>query len=323
MSIQDKIREFNKSLLDDEDICDIVRYVKEINKLYGGLINLTFMNELLNYVNEDTCCIPHELLVKYKVFSNNDNLSSNVKTLIDQYDFIEHKEYLIFNIQIQHPSGIKHKINYVFHPDAFKICLIRSKNTKVYANYYILLERSIKYYNDYQIQYKNNQIQYKDNQIQNEKNKNFQISSLLKKRDEQIVESNTKINIILEDNTKIKSILDNIVNRLKSLSPTLDNIKLSNKFIIIKNDNNSYTVIRSQDKFVNKLIKNKNIINCIENENIPNAIYLWNAVKNELTKEKKIVCNYNTFAINENTFSETEFIQLIKDIFDKWMEYKN
>jgi hypothetical protein len=31
MSIQNKIIEFNKSLLDDESICDIVKYIKEIN----------------------------------------------------------------------------------------------------------------------------------------------------------------------------------------------------------------------------------------------------------------------------------------------------
>jgi hypothetical protein len=343
MSIEDRINEFNKSLLDNENICDIVYYVKEINKLYEKPIELSFMNELLHYVNEDTCCIPHELLVKYKVLSNDKWLSAHVKRLINQYDFIEYKEYLIANVGYRHPSGTKHTINYKFHPDAFKECLMRAKNTKIYTKYYILLERSIKYYQKYQMEYKNNQIQNKDNQIWNQDNqiwnRDNQIVSLLKEMNEinanlisvkeETKKSNTKFDEQMvetkKSNTKIDELqntLNIIVDSLKERAPTPDDTKLANKFVIIKNDNNSYTVIRSQDKSVSKLIKNKNIINCIENENIPNSIYLWNAVKNELTKEKKIICNYNTFAINENNFSEMEFIQLIKDIFDKRMEYK-
>ena len=44
------------------------------------------------------------------------------------------------------------KNEYYLHPDAFKICLMRSKNTKIYAKYYLLLEKCIKYFNDYQLE---------------------------------------------------------------------------------------------------------------------------------------------------------------------------
>ena len=38
-------------------------------------------------------------------------------------------------------------IEYYITPDIFKILLIRSKNTKKYANYYIFLEKIVYYYN--------------------------------------------------------------------------------------------------------------------------------------------------------------------------------
>ena len=49
----------------------------------------------------------------------------------------------------------------MLHPDAFKKCLIRSLKTDKYADYYILLEKCIKCYNEYQLwnmQYKMNNI---------------------------------------------------------------------------------------------------------------------------------------------------------------------
>ena len=48
-------------------------------------------------------------------------------------------------------KGGKPKQNYLLHPDAFKKCLIRSLKTDKYADYYILLEKCIKCYNEYQL----------------------------------------------------------------------------------------------------------------------------------------------------------------------------
>ena len=43
-----------------------------------------------------------------------------------------------------------HKIEYFLKPDTFKKVLIRSRNTNMYADYYLLLEKALKYYNEYQ-----------------------------------------------------------------------------------------------------------------------------------------------------------------------------
>ena len=47
-------------------------------------------------------------------------------------------------------SNIK-KHEYYLHPDSFKKILIRSKNSYKYADYFLLLEKCIKHYNDFQI----------------------------------------------------------------------------------------------------------------------------------------------------------------------------
>jgi hypothetical protein len=233
MYIQDKLIEFNKSLLDDETICDMVSYMKKFNNIYGELINITLMNELSKYNNEYTCCIPHEMLVKYNILSDDNKLADNVKTLIDQSDFIENKDYLIVDDQDKVLPGAKHKITYMFHPTAFKLCLMTAENNKIYIDY-MLLDTIYKYYNDYQIQYNDNQI--------NELNKK------------------------LIEKTKIM--------------------------------NEKRKELDEQNKIMNEKRK----------------------IMNE--KCKKINETVNTL-MNENNFSETEFIQLIEDILNKRMEYKN
>ena len=43
------------------------------------------------------------------------------------------------------------QITYMLHPDTFKKCLIKSLKTDKYADYFLLLEKCIKYYNEYQL----------------------------------------------------------------------------------------------------------------------------------------------------------------------------
>ena len=52
-------------------------------------------------------------------------------------------------IQLSFTAENREKITYILHPIIFKKILIRSKNTDKYADYYLLLEMCIKYYNDY------------------------------------------------------------------------------------------------------------------------------------------------------------------------------
>ena len=74
---------------------------------------------------------------------------------------------------------------------------MRSKNTKIYAKYYLLLEECIKYFNDYQIELnKKYIIKLKD--------KNKEKDILIKEKDNKIDILEEKMNILIEDNKNTK-----------------------------------------------------------------------------------------------------------------------
>ena len=49
-----------------------------------------------------------------------------------QYGFIINKDYLLRNVPVQLSSGTKYKNEYYLHPDTFKICCQRAKNTRLF-----------------------------------------------------------------------------------------------------------------------------------------------------------------------------------------------
>jgi len=78
----------------------------------------------------------------------------DIKKILDQNNFIENEDFNLRNVSDFKNSngGRGNKNEYFLHPRSFKICLMRSLKTKIYAKYYLLLEECIKYYNDYQIE---------------------------------------------------------------------------------------------------------------------------------------------------------------------------
>ena len=84
--------------------------------------------------------------------------TAHVKRLFNQYELEENKDYKLSNVGEFSKGGRGNTNEYLLHPRAFKICLMRSKNTKLYAKYYLLLEECIKYFNDYQLELKEKYI---------------------------------------------------------------------------------------------------------------------------------------------------------------------
>lgn len=56
------------------------------------------MEELLEYVNKDEFCIPHTLLVKYGVISDNKDISRTIKDMLIQYEFIDGTDFKLENV---------------------------------------------------------------------------------------------------------------------------------------------------------------------------------------------------------------------------------
>jgi hypothetical protein len=86
-------------------------------------------------------------------------------------------------------SEIRIVKEYMLTPYAFKLCLIRSKNTKIYANYYLLLEKVFKYFNDYKIKYNKIMLSIKDEELHKLTKKNKKKSKKIEELNEFIKET--------------------------------------------------------------------------------------------------------------------------------------
>jgi hypothetical protein len=149
------IEEFNNQLVSNLTKIDLKDYFKSIHSKFYNTVDISFMDYFLDICNkEDQFCIDHIKLQEYKVV-NNISTSGDILRCLNSNNLIENIDYLLYNVvqQSETSRGVKHSKQYKLTPYAFKLCLIRAKNSRDYANYYLLLEKVFKYYSDYQINY--------------------------------------------------------------------------------------------------------------------------------------------------------------------------
>jgi predicted nuclease with TOPRIM domain len=114
--------------------------------------------------HNEECCVDHSKLVEYGVITDND--SAKIKRKLDSLKCVDGIDYTISTDQVLMPQGgSKSKNTYNLTPRAFKMCLMRSKNTTKYSEYYLLLEQIQYYYNMYQLKYKDILLSGKDIRI--------------------------------------------------------------------------------------------------------------------------------------------------------------
>ena len=145
MSSNSAINDYNTYLVENQLNINIIDYVKEINKLNitKKKIDILFIDEFIELVNKDECCIHHDMLQNYGISSLKGG-TADIKKILKQNNFIENEDFELRNVsELRSQGGISNKNEYYLHPDAFKICLMRSLKTRKYAKYYLLLEKCI------------------------------------------------------------------------------------------------------------------------------------------------------------------------------------
>jgi hypothetical protein len=349
------IEEFNQYLIDNKFNPNIIEYVKELNKIKYK-IDISFIDEFIELVNKDDFCIHHDMLQKYGVITLKKG-TTDIKRLFEQYELIENEDYRLRNIaEPVKQGGYITKNEYHLHPRAFKICLMRSRNEKKYARYYLLLEEVVKYYNDYQTEIKNKYIiKYKD-KINKQKEiiteKDDKIDELIRMNNEtnnkinEVLQINKRLDKhsrILEDklndaNYKLDDVKDDLVDANNKLDLTCKKLNIAvdsritepfNKykledFVLLKNRNRKlpyrYYAIRAQTKYVDnkveKMITVKNYKQLLRINNVPNAVNIWNCLK-EATKNKVEYCGNELKLI---TIDENDFIRMVNEVYDKRKE---
>ena len=159
---QQEIQAYNQKLVNENDVITIIEYVKKLNDTFYH-IDISFIDDFIELVNKEGFIISHEMLFKYNILSKSD--SSQVLRLLDNYNFEISIDYSCIEEVLDHSS--KNRNVYMLTQDVFKILCMRSLKTKKYSHYYILLEKAVTYYNDYQNLKLQNKIDKLENTLEN------------------------------------------------------------------------------------------------------------------------------------------------------------
>ncbi len=268
------------------------KYHMEFNQ-GANAVDISFMDYFLYLCNHKSeFVVEHEKLKEYGVLTSM-KTSNNIKRSLDQFDLIENEDYRVLNVEqpvVQ--GGVSIKKSYILTPRAFKLCLIRAKNSKKYANYYLLLEEVVDSYNEYEKLCKDNMLKAKDTKIDelNIKldNQSKQISELLqyaRDTNEKLEETNDTLDNLNDKMEDVKEAFEETANRSV---PSPKNEKDNHEFVLMQSKQNV-----NELKFMRGMFeRNQRVIdtkykeyNIIKRDYNANPIQLFKMFK-ETMKEK-------------------------------------
>lgn len=144
------VSSFNASLVESGRRLMIREYLVELNFAVLKTDVLSFAHDLLELVQRDECCVPHVKLVEYGVLAAK-NASNNFLRLAQQFELVEGTDFDLLQVGEKQGGLGRPKKDYLLHPDAFEVCLMRAKNTRRYAHFYSLLRKTVAGYDKYQL----------------------------------------------------------------------------------------------------------------------------------------------------------------------------
>jgi hypothetical protein len=282
--------------------------------------NVDFTDHFLRLVETPLdFCVSHEDLYKYGVVSNSDTTSKIVKLLRDTHGFEEGLDYQILNEMVNEGGrGQNNKKVYMMTPDVFKICLMRCRNTKRYANHYLKFERVHVYYQRYEKAYLNHIINGKDDKIDELKADLKEQARLAEIERQEAKErdrlNNEKFNELLritgttlneigeiKDICKdtdiqlgeIVDVVDTISTNIKKVCSTdvrgaLADVEEKTEFILIQHETNlnAFKFLRGKKAYNdNKLKKTYSNYNVVKRDYDANPMTLFNSIKSRVYEE--------------------------------------
>jgi hypothetical protein len=153
------ISEYDAALVRGATLPPLMEYVRDVNHRFLK-VDIRFMEESTGYITRDgEFCVPHTKLWDMGVVAK--TTTGNIRKLLaETHNFEECKDFICKTYKNKN-GGIPSK-NYFMTPYAYSICLMRSKNTRKYANYYLTLEKCVFRYDKLTNKFLNKQITIKD-----------------------------------------------------------------------------------------------------------------------------------------------------------------
>jgi hypothetical protein len=299
ISCPDNIRIYNKELIEEKKNPSIIEYVKALNEKFYK-IDISFIDDFLKLVGTNECIIPHMMLEKYGVLKI--NTSGKVERLLKQLNLPDNL-YVLSNIGQNSSLGRPAK-NYLLSPYAFKLCLMRSQNTRKYANYFLLLEDCVKYFNDFHLErnlmYRvslKRLVKQKDKTIKQKECKIDELKEMMVRMDKKLEYTNSQL---LEISKDLKTVISKVSEfnvssrKQKALSEVIGICKEPN----LDNGYESYHIVRCQNKNYDKLIKDKkDKYNAKELFRIDtnNSALCWHSMKQYFETNKRFITDTYSF----------------------------
>ena len=152
-----KMKKFNTALVTSGKDITVRQYVRVIaERVYK--MDVGFMEENIEYIiKRGEFCVPHTKLIETGVITIDDT-SKVLKLLKVTRKFKEGVDYICKVAEEGKKKGKPQK-TYTLTPKAYRMCLMRSRNSDKYAEYYCLLEDAIHYYSEYQVTRHNGEIE--------------------------------------------------------------------------------------------------------------------------------------------------------------------
>ena len=191
----------------------------------------------------------------------------------------------------------------------YQRCLQGSAKTKIFSDYFLFTEKSIKFYNQYQIKVKNIKIDNLENNLK-------EMLIELKKSNNKLDISNSKLDQLLIENKEIKELLHaSSHDRVTDVEE-----KFTETFILMKDneENNKFYSIRAQKEYIEKKIisMRNNYTIILKYPCCPNTMMLNNKVKKELKKMGWADIKYNDFILNDD-FTEQDLINIFNEVYNE------
>jgi len=343
-----EITAFNAGLAERQEVLNVRTYLRRLNvAVFKEPIDV-FVDDLLDLVVQDTCCIPHDRLVKYGVLSDR-NSSTHCERMMKQYELKESRDFaptLVQSIGAGRPAVV-----FLLHPDAFETCLMRAKNTRVYTAFYILLRKSIAGYDKYLLALESRKAAWFAAQSNELKIQNDELKTMMRELGVQtgsvlgeIKESRAEIGNLQTQNGKILAGLSSVKQQTEIVAATAnstfamldavtkrnaagaadraippEDIGKTEAIVLLKLNATEYMTLRIQSKLIASTIKRHRatyprlaeVLRILE---VPNATYLWTRIREALASRIKTASPaHNTFTL-EPGVSEAEVISVMRSL---------
>lgn len=256
-----RMKEHNDGLVNGLRKLDHKQYFEEARIRCFPEVKLDFMQYFLLLTTMiRKFIVPGDKLREYGVVTTNQSI--HIKRCLEQYGLMEGEDYVYTNVGVN-PQGGRPKKEYMLTKKAFKLSLMRAKNSYEYANYYYLLELVNGLYYEYLDKYNAKLLTVKDDtigQLRADLQETLANTRRIITQNEESKQQNNDLSQqiagISVQNIMLGHKVDSLVDHLVERNPKLPNENDQPTFLLVKilDRENAFKVYRTTKSQVERLI---------------------------------------------------------------------